>query len=293
MQTAEKLERPALRRSDRIAKQVAILLIGSDPWGKEFVEQTRTVVLSRHGAGIVSKNKLAVEQELFIVHQESKKETQIRVVGHIGNEGASYTYGVAFVDPAVNFWSVEFPAAPQLATPDAQTRLQCSACGRAEFADFGVLESDIYAIHEGILRSCKTCSGLTLWKQSPAGTPAVPEPTVVSSVDATQTQPPPPPAPFKNRRRHVRIKVNFSASVRTQSLDADTVLCENVSRGGLCFKSDRHYHLAAGIEVAAPYSPGSPCILVPGQIVYVQELPDEKMFRYGVQYLDLTKDARS
>lgn len=68
------------------------------------------------------------------------------------------------------------------------------------------------------------------------------------------------------------------------------VQCENVSRGGLCFKSNNRYYEAAHIEVAAPFSPGSPCIFVRAEIVHVRELPEERMFRGGVHYLDLAKD---
>jgi hypothetical protein len=288
LQTAEQLEAKGLRRNDRTPKEVAILLIGSDPLGREFVEQTRTVVLSRHGAGLVSMHKLSVEQELIVVLQESKKEAEIRVVGQIGKEGNCYTYGVAFLDPAVDFWGLEFPSAPQMEILDSRKLLQCSTCTSAEVVDFGALESDIYAMHDGILRSCKQCSGLTLWKKSPGeiqGKPSVSEELSVSTEAAPAPETTPSPARFKNRRQHVRIKVNFTAFVRSQSFEDDTVLCENISRGGLCFKSSRHYCETSSIEVAAPYCPGSPCIRVPAQIVYVQELPEEKTFRYGVQYL--------
>jgi hypothetical protein len=77
--------------------------------------------------------------------------------------------------------------------------------------------------------------------------------------------------------------------VGNEGFDRDIVLCENVSRGGLCFKSTLRYSETASIEVAAPYSPGSAHIPVPAQIVYVQELPGEKLFRYGVQYVQRTK----
>jgi hypothetical protein len=80
--------------------------------------------------------------------------------------------------------------------------------------------------------------------------------------------------------------VNFTACVRNPGSEDKLVLCENVSRGGLCFMSSEPYYETARIEVAAPYSPGSACILMPAQIVRVQELPEAKMYRYGVQYLD-------
>jgi len=64
----------------------------------------------------------------------------------------------------------------------------------------------------------------------------------------------------------------------------DIVTCEDISRGGLRFRSRKTYAVKADIEVAAPYSPGSPNIFVRGKIAYVQEVPGEKYFRYGVAY---------
>jgi hypothetical protein len=296
LQAVNKISTQEFRRSDRIPKEIGLLLIGWDARGVQFMEQTKTVVLSRHGAGIVSTHKLAAEQELTVVHQESNKETEIRVVGQIGCEGDSYTYGVAFLDPAVDFWGVEFPSASPVEIQARRKLLRCSVCGRREVAWLGAFESDLYAIHVGILRSCKRCSGSTLWKESAGDTPgelAAPEAVPVSPEPTSPPEPPPPPAEFKNRRRHVRIKVSFTASVRNAGFDDDIVFCENVSRGGLCFRSSRRYYETAGIEVAAPYSPGSPRIPVPAQIVYVQELPLEKMFRCGVRYLHVTKEART
>ena len=46
--------------------------------GKMFSEQARTVLLSRHGAGIVSEYKLSPEQELIIRSLETNKEAMAR-----------------------------------------------------------------------------------------------------------------------------------------------------------------------------------------------------------------------
>ncbi len=283
MQNGEKIGLENLRRSTRIPKEVAILLIGSDAQGKDFMEQTKTVVLSRHGAGVVSMHKLSVEQEMTMVDSARDKEAVIRVVGQIGVEDDSYTYGVAFLDPDIDFWG-EFPSGTDTETSACRLKLQCCFCGRHEVIDPGALESDVYAIHGGIVRHCKPCNTSTLWKQTFVEVPD--ESPVPEAIPASSE---PSPAPFKNRRQHVRTKVSFTASVRDEDFGGDIVLCENVSRGGLCFKSTRRYYKTASIEVAAPYSPGSVHIPVPAQIVYVQELPEEKMFRYGVQYVQRTK----
>ena len=73
------------RRSGRISKQIPIVLHGCDPLGKLFSEHTRTVLLSRHGAGILSRHKLLPEQELTLRSLDSNRETEIRVVGEIGS----------------------------------------------------------------------------------------------------------------------------------------------------------------------------------------------------------------
>src|SRR5438045_9787362 len=87
------------RRSSRIAKEIAILLVGSNMEGKMFSEQTKTVLLSRDGAGIVSQYALSAEQELILRRLDTNNEAEVRVVGDLGAQGKTYTYGVAFVNP--------------------------------------------------------------------------------------------------------------------------------------------------------------------------------------------------
>lgn len=293
MQAVAELAGQQMRRSSRIPKEIAVLLTGCDANGKQFIERTKTVVLSRYGAGIVSKYKLVIEQELTLVHTECNKEADIRVVGQIGSNDGSYTYGVAFLHPEVNFWGVEFPRLADAEISASDTTFQCTNCGCREVIVQEALELDVYAIHGAILRDCKHCVKSTMWKKvSVAVSESAPlsDATPVRFSQAASSGARPVAVPFKNRRKHARIKVNFTACVRNPGFEDCLVQCENVSRGGLCFKSSQRYYETARIEVAAPYSPGSPCILVPAQIVRVQELPEEGMFRCGVQYLNLAKD---
>jgi PilZ domain len=89
----------------------------------------------------------------------------------------------------------------------------------------------------------------------------------------------------ENRRKHVRTKVSFQACVRSFAHGDDIVNCEDVSRGGLCFKSRKPYVENFKIEVAAPYTPGMQNFFTPAEIVRVEELKDQKKFRCGVAYL--------
>jgi hypothetical protein len=111
---------------------------------------------------------------------------------------------------------------------------------------------------------------------------------VVARAEAPSASPAKPSIASKaqeNRRKHARTRVTFKACVRRPDTPDDIVACEDMSRGGLRFKSSKKYFEKTLIEVAVPYSPGDQAIYVPAQIVYVQELPEQKLYRCGVMYL--------
>jgi len=66
-----------VRSSARIPKEIPILLIGSDLDGRMFSERATTVLLSLHGAGVLSRHKLSPEQELIL-----KVPRRLRTVAH-------------------------------------------------------------------------------------------------------------------------------------------------------------------------------------------------------------------
>jgi hypothetical protein len=102
-----------VRRSGCIPKKISIILLGTDTSGRVFSEETRTLVLSRHGAGILSRNKFAPDEALRMRIAYSGRETEIRLVGHLGEDPRGNVYGVAFIDPEIDFWQIEFPLPPE------------------------------------------------------------------------------------------------------------------------------------------------------------------------------------
>jgi hypothetical protein len=116
-----------MRRGGRNAKEIGIVLLGTDTAGHVFSEETRTVVLSRHGAGILSKYRLAPDEILTIRFLGGTAEVAVRLVGEIGQNARGYTYGVAFVDPDLDFWELKFPPTPKWQV-SVNVALRCSLC---------------------------------------------------------------------------------------------------------------------------------------------------------------------
>jgi hypothetical protein len=156
----------AMRRSGRVSRQVAILLIGSDTEGTVFCEETHTVVLSRHGAGVVSRQRLVAEQELVLRIFGTDREAEIRVVGEIAKEGDVHTYGVASVDERLDFWGVDFPEAPVWEGRPEVLTLECGSCKELVELRNADFEYDICVIHGGLPRFCEECGFLTVWRRA-------------------------------------------------------------------------------------------------------------------------------
>lgn len=292
------------RRGGRIAREIPILLIGSDSEGRVFCEETKTVVVSLHGAGVISRYKLFAEQELILRCVETNREAEVRVVGEIGSQGPAHTYGIAFLDDTLNFWKMEFPPPPASCETDlASLTLECSGCSAPMTIENADLEFDVCAIHGGVVRYCGQCNLPTVWKRSTevfsapllAGTAEKKLQPSERAASVLEPQPPSPPAPGAvaaqsgiNRRLRVRAKVNYFACVRSTEFGDDIVVCIDMSRGGVCFKSRNCYLNSAMIQIAVPFSPESraaPAIFVPARIAHVGKISAEGMYRCGVAFL--------
>jgi hypothetical protein len=317
-----------LRRSSRIPKEVAILLTGSDMDGKGFSEMTKTVLLSRHGAGITSTYKLSAEQEIIVRYLDTNKEALVRVVGRIGSEGETYTYGVAFVDPGtIDFWGIDFAPVSEKDKEARCVLLECGNCKERETVEHSDVESDVLVINEGIVRYCKQCGDSTLWKRasevpderpvlvaagsvasdsssreatstvttpapgSPPGAESVPTPANLRTSPAAPTPSAystsaerKPAAPSDNRRKHPRARVSYKACIRRSGFADEVVTCEDMSKGGICFKSRKKYFERAAIEVAVPYAPGGNAIFVSAEIAWVVEITKDKLYKCGITY---------
>jgi hypothetical protein len=330
-----------MRRSGRISKSVPILLMGSDTEGRVFSEETRTVVLSFHGAGVISTHKLLAEQELILRSLETNREAEVRVVGQIGEQGQNHMYGVAFLDEFADFWQMQFPAAPPTEERPLELVLECTACGATVALLNGDYEFDVCTIHGGLVRYCTECGFATVWQRPESGVlpraaPAKPEPkrprvepqvlfeeqqrareefaleSLAESLAAQVArmakekpqrasespqrdavarpliETPTTTTAVEDRRGRVRAKVNYFACVRSDAFGQDVVMCIDMSRGGLGFRTNKEYVISTDVTIAVPFSPESPnapTIFVPARVVNIRRLSEQGMFRCGVMFL--------
>jgi len=286
-----------LRRSDRISISIPVEIFGADFTGEHFVEQCKTVIVSRHGATIIVSRKLAADLELILKRPGTKKEALVRVIGQIGGQHEGYVYGLALMDTTVNLWNIYFPALSDSQSAVGRALLECSRCKNREVVYMNEVEAEVYEANLALQRNCNACGNSSVWKTVPAELadesplPLIPdaespaEGAHYAEGTSAPPNPPEPPPSVVSRRKDLRIKSNMPACIRQPGFDEEVVSCDDISRGGLAFRSSKRYFLGSRIEVANPYAAGAANIFVPARIVFTQELPKEGLYKYGVSYL--------
>jgi len=285
-----------LRRSDRISISIPVEIFGADFTGEHFVEQCKTIIVSRNGATIIVSRKLAADLELILKRPGTKKEALVRVIGQIGGQHEGYVYGVALMDTNINLWNIYFPTLTEAQSAVGRALLECARCKNREVVYMNEVEAEVYEANMALQRNCNSCGNSSVWKTVPGELvedPSVPVPSAGAqpsegSSPVEGAEPPPPaeaPAAVMSRRKDLRIKSNMPACIRQPGFDEEVVTCDDISRGGLAFRSAKRYFLGSRIEVANPYAAGAANIFVPARIVFTQELQKEGLYKYGVSYL--------
>jgi hypothetical protein len=87
------------------------------------------------------------------------------------------------------------------------------------------------------------------------------------------------------RRNRTRVKTRILACIRRRGFQEEVAVCEDLSKGGIAFRSRNEYPEGTRLEVAVPYTPGSGAIFVPIRIVFSQHIPSAGLYRHGAAYL--------
>lgn len=252
-------------------------MAGSDCRNFVFVDETRTLVISRHGANILLNRAMVPEQEVSIRCMLTNVETNARIVGQVGEEPAGVHYGVEFLDPNVNVWGIEFPSLEESENAIGRVLMECSRCHYRQIIYLTEMEAEVFEANRSLTRICKRCGIQCLWDESLAAGPTEEE------------APAAPPPRTENERQHVRVGLRITACIQHPQLGQEVISTEDVSRGGLRFKSRKTYAVGSIIDVALPYSDEGMNIFAPARIVHAKELPEEGVSQYGVQYIPAHK----
>lgn len=273
---------------------IPLRVIGVDENGVSFDCEAQTIDVSRHGARIRIVRPLNSGQELRVINQMNQREAAFRVAGPLvpltenGGEFAltgplsaklesRNQWGMECLDLSIDLWGIRFPPAAADQNSDPKALLACRECKLTELVHLTLGAVDVLETAGILSRYCSGCKHDTPWGYAhaePEGPPPrqgeAPEADVASSAS--------------ERRRHRRVVLQLPILIRDYFGGVEITKSENLSKGGICFVSEKIYQLGEGIMVACPYDTASHNIEVPAQIVSCQELEGTQRKIYGIQY---------
>jgi len=276
------------RRSDRISLEVPIEVAGTDAFGQFFTEGGRTLLLSRHGAKIALSRDLVPDQEVQVSCPSTGKSADARIVGLISSGGGAWHYGIEFLDPGIDVWGIEFPPLSESEKGVARVLMECGHCHARELAYLGEFEAEVFEANGCLSRRCKRCTDTTLWKRSLPEAFGKPTPSPVQPGASLQS-PSSTGLRAENEREGIRVSLRMAACIRSRQHGEEILTTEDVSRGGLRFRSSKRYAIGWEVEVAAPYSKEGSNIFAPARVVHAEALPANGLTAYGLSYIPVHK----
>ncbi len=269
------------RRSERLLITVPIRVEGVDRDGEKFSEETRTIVINRQGARIYLKRLVTAGASLLISTHGARHSAKFRVVGPTQPpSGEGGEWGVECLDQNANIWGIGFPP-PSSLEGRCTALLECRRCHAVKLSHLSMVEHDVLGTSGLLVKECETCGRLTSWGYKE---PSVPLPTddTAASVEIPET--PTDSRSGAPKRNHNRVALQLPIRLRSFSGGEEFIRTENVSRGGVCFISDRNYEIGEVILVTCPYEKNGQNIEVRGQVVRRREMHGTGRKIYGVSY---------
>ena len=255
--------------------QLPVEVIGADVHGQQFFERTLTIAIRRTGVSVLLDKKMGPDAEVILRNPETNEETIAFVVGQIPGDKTGHVYGLTFLDPAVNLWHLQFPAAEEARL----VQLECGGCRSVKALSLSDFELEIFKAKQELTRSCDNCKSFMTWRET-SREPAEKKPHISSK---EHLNPPAVPPPTEERRKNKRSELKAVACIRHSGREV-VVACEDISKGGFRFTSHKEYPKGTRVEAAAPYTQFSTNIFTPAAVIYSHKMPDGK-FRHGVTHL--------
>ena len=247
--------------------------------GVTVTHNAETLLVSRNGGVLRLAEKLSMGQELHLrrnLEGDNWKKTRARVVAEIDQDPPNnFLYAIHILDPRSDFWDIEFPAPHKAEEALARLLMECSFCQRREVVYLDELQLKSFEVRKCVARVCKLCDSPSIWIESQS---EIRDPENDAPGTAVEERVIP-------RRNRTRIKARVLACIRHRGFQEEIAVCEDLSKGGLSFRSRNQYPEGTRVEVAVPFTPGTGAIFVPIRIVFSQAIPSAGLHRHGAAYI--------
>ncbi len=267
-----------IRQSDRITLRLQVEASWFGTNGMAVKQPAHTMLVSRNGGVLRLQEKLFTGQEITLhrkLEGDQTKTTRARIVAEIDREPEGFIYAVAMLEPRADFWDIEFPAPHQAEEALARLLMECSFCQRREVVYLNEMELKSFEIRKCVARVCRHCDAPSIWVE--AATERKIDETLPSRTALEERVIP--------RRNRTRVKARVLACIRRRGFQEEVAVCEDLSKGGISFRSRNRYPEGTRLEVAVPYTPGAGAIFVPIRIVFSQPIATAGLFRHGAAYV--------
>lgn len=236
----------------------------------------RLQMISRYVGVLRLTEKIPAGQQITLrrrIYDDVWKSKRGRVRVEIDTDSDGFLYALRFPEPSSDFCNVE--NSPSERTEHALGRLlmECSVCHLPEVVALNPVDLRSFEERRCIARVCNLCSAPSIWIE------AQPE-TQLRQMEHVDTE---LEKQFLPARTDPRIKSRLVACIRHGGRDEEAV-CENLSEGGVSFRSRTQYAEGSRVEIAVPFRPGITAIFVPGRIVFSLPVRGAGLFRHGVAY---------
>lgn len=267
-----------LRQSDRVAFRMSVEASWFSSGGVAVKQMAQTLLVSRNGGVLRLPEKLLQGQELTLKRKlegDHTKTARARIVAEIDQEPEGFLYAIHILDLRTDFWDIEFPTPQKANEALARMLMECSFCQRREVVYLNELELKSFEVRKCVARLCKLCEAPSIWIEVQSDLPSE---HILSTRQPVEERVLP-------RRNRTRVKARILACIRRRGFQEEVAVCEDLSKGGIAFRSRNQYPEGTRLEVAVPYTPGSGAIFVPIRIVFSQAIPSAGLYRHGAAYL--------
>lgn len=256
------LETELNRQSDRVTLSLPIRIIGTDPLGREFRDEARTILVTRHGGRILLARELDPQTEITIRFARLNREAKALIVGKAGESSDGYQYGVRILDTNVNLWGIHFPEAAEAESAVGRVLLECTSCHAQEVACLDGLALGVFQANRTLSRPCKCSPAMTAWSEVSIDgrvetAPAAPVAVGTKLFSTART---------RNLREGLEQSWKIHACVKSSGFGEEIVLTDNPTRNGVRYMSEHKYEEGEKVEIAIPYQQAGGNIFIPAQV---------------------------